>query len=112
MISTYCANHDLPEIATRLKARIYPRLEPGLRRRLARGQTVYFGSLSISQTGIKWKKQAYAWEKVHRIEIKKGYLWIYLVGQHLWQLPISEIPNLELLMDNIKRMHPTIYENP
>jgi hypothetical protein len=76
-LSSYSPNEHLPELVTQIKARLYPILEPELKNMAIQGQTLYFGGLSISRTGIRINNQVFEWEKIGRINISDGVITLF-----------------------------------
>lgn len=103
------AIQNLPELLTILKAKLYPRLLPRLQSNLESGQWLYFGSLAIQQKGIKLlnkhpsnRAQAIPWSQITFVNIESGYMVVELSDRPRLKLPVSKIPNIELLLQLIK----------
>jgi len=103
------AIQDLPELLTLIKARLYPRLLPHLQANLESGQWLYFGPLAIQKEGIQIsgasafdRKRSVDWAQVERINILSGYLVVELSDKTTHKLPVSKIPNIELLLQLIQ----------
>ncbi|RPI27260.1 MAG: hypothetical protein EHM70_18075 [Chloroflexota bacterium] len=109
---------NLPELTTRLKARLYPRLQRRMEARFENNQWIDFGPISIHPKELRIRNKAYPWKQVHKIYIKKGYLLVELeqpvtihrrptASKNLSKpvqilIPVSQIPNLELLLKLIE----------
>ena len=110
----------LPEFVARLKASLYPRLLPNLSANFAAQQWLYFGPLAINCRTLRLPGKQLAWDQVRRLDVQAGYLVVELAGpdipmqtlqnSHMHQapvnshrLPVSKIPNLELLLQIIQQ---------
>jgi hypothetical protein len=101
---------NLPELITRLKARLYPRLQPGLRAAFQSGKPVSFGKVAVQQEGFIYHKTLAGflpartripWDKINRLTVQSGDLVVELEnhkGRRFPRIPVSKIPNLELLL--------------
>ena len=104
------AIQNLPELLTLLKARLYPRLTPNMKANLDRGQWVYFGPIAIRRDGLAFRKrgkysssQVIPWLRLRRLDVISGYLVVELSDQPRRKLPVSQIPNVELLLQFIQQ---------
>ena len=97
-LQNYCPKADLPELMTRIKANLYPQLEPELRKNIRDGKRIYFGTISISKDGLYLNTRHLAWELVDKIDIENGLLCISLLDKSQNRFAIHRIPNLELLL--------------
>ncbi len=103
------AIQDLPELLTILKARLYPRLYPNLLANLQSGQWLHFGPLAIQHKGIKLlnhnlpkQDQPIPWSHVLHVDIDSGFLVVELSDRPGLKVPVSQIPNIELLIQLIQ----------
>jgi hypothetical protein len=103
------AIQDLPELLSILKARLYPRLYPDLQANLHNGQWLHFGPLAIQRKGIKFlnhirfkQEQPIPWSQVTHVDVNSGFLVVELSDQPRLKLPVSQIPNIELLIQLIQ----------
>lgn len=103
------AIQNLPELLSLLKARLYPRLLPHLQANLESGQWLFFGPLAIQKDGLKLtgtgllsRSQSIAWTQVAHIDVSSGYLVVELSDKTSRKLPVSKIPNIELLLQLIR----------
>lgn len=99
---------SLLEMATRLKANLYPRLLPGLHARFQFGQALSFGPISIQLKYLGIRERQIPWEHVGRITVLSGHLIVDTdnnTPDHLkkYRVPIYQIPNLELLFQVLQR---------
>jgi hypothetical protein len=94
---------NFPELLSRIKAKLYPRLFPRLRENYQSGQWLYFGPISIHKQGIKIKGNHYVWASITGINIHSGYLLIDVEGSKSYRFPINDIPNFELLIELINQ---------
>lgn len=105
---------ELPELSACIKERLYAQLKPRLHANLAAGQWLYFGPLSIQAQGIRlprrWPRRSgptIPWKALERITVQSGYLMVEL-NHHarsgrLKPIPVSHIPNLEILLDLLQQ---------
>ena len=103
------AIQNLPELLTLIKARLYPRLLPHLQANLESGQWLYFGPVAIQKEGIRLSneglfdhKRSVEWAQVVRMDVLSGYLVVELSDNTTHKLPVSKIPNIELLLQLIQ----------
>lgn len=103
------AIQNLPELLTLIKARLYPRLLPHLQANLESGQWLYFGPIAIQKEGIQISgkgtfdhPRSVDWSQVVRMNILSGYLVVELSDNTTHKLPVSKIPNIELLLQLIQ----------
>jgi hypothetical protein len=97
---------ELPELVSRVKASLYPVLQPELARMFRSGVPLSFGPVRIDRDGIRLRRRrpfpgtlCVPWRHVKRITIHSGYFLVELGdrrGHH--RLPVSQIPNLEILL--------------
>jgi hypothetical protein len=97
---------ELPELVSRVKASLYPVLQPELARMFRSGVPLFFGPVRIDRDGIRLRRRrlvpgmlSVPWRHVKRITIHSGYFLVELGdrrGHH--RLPVSQIPNLEILL--------------
>jgi hypothetical protein len=92
----------LPELISRIKASLYPRLKPAIYDNFKTGHWVYFGPIAIQQKSLRLNRRAYPISELTSINVRGGFLLIQLSehGQH--RLSISKVPNLELLLQLIQ----------
>jgi hypothetical protein len=102
------AIQDLPELLTVLKAKLYPRLLPNLQANLNGGQWLHFGQLAIQNRGIKLlnhrpkQDQTIPWSHVTHVDVTSGFLVVELCDRPQLKVPVSQIPNIELLIQLIQ----------
>ncbi len=94
---------ELPELLTLLKAKLYPRISPVLQSDFNQGKWLHFGPISIQQNIIQINKKQYAWSDVEHISVNRGKLNIYTNPETKHTLPVSKIPNIELLLQIIQQ---------
>jgi len=102
LLNNFCAHQDMIKIVTYIKAKLYPRLEPELRKHLLAGQEITFGPLRLTHRGIALRRIQYPWAEIKRVTIHQGCLLIYLRQGNPLLLPVAKIPNIELLLSLIK----------
>ncbi len=111
----------LPELVSRLKASLYPRLLPSLKADFGAGKWLYFGPIAISQQGMRFYKNhqralanrsyrsdfknrnIFIWARIKRLTVHSGDLVVELRDQSPKRIPVSRIPNLELLLQIIQQ---------
>jgi hypothetical protein len=98
---------SLPELLTRIKANLYPRLLPGMCKAFQDGKTIYFGPAAIRQEELlleqkDGKKRSIPWSQVQSITVQAGMLVIEIEKEARIRLPVARVPNLELLLQIIQ----------
>lgn len=98
---------NLPELLTRIKANLYPRLLPDMLQAFKEGKRLYFGSLSISPNELRLQARGapprtISWEEIEGISLQAGMLTIKPQNQSPIRLPVARVPNLELLLQIIQ----------
>lgn len=111
----------LPELVSRLKASLYPRLLPSLKADFEAGKWLYFGPIAISHQGMHFYKNhrrtpanrskrlkggnqnVVLWAQIKRLTVHSGDLVVELRDQSPKRIPVSRIPNLELLLQIIQQ---------
>jgi len=91
----------LAECISRIKAKLYPRLLPGLSASFQSGQWIYFGPVAIQAQKLRIHKHEFDWSQVNSIHIESGYMVIEWVNHKQQRIRVSEIPNIELLLQFI-----------
>ncbi len=89
---------SLPELAARLKAKVYPALLPQLRTRFREGEPLHFGPVTLYQDEIQLRNQAISWNQVAHIDIQAGYLMVESEHRKPIRIAAGHIPNIELLI--------------
>lgn len=92
----------LPELISRIKASLYPRLLPHLRVEFDSGSWLNFGPVSIHTTALRLRSRQFPWTAVRRLTVNAGDLVIEFEGKHPERLPASQVPNLELLLQLVQ----------
>lgn len=98
---------NLPELLTRIKANLYPRLLPDMLQAFKEGKRLYFGRLSISPNELRLQAKnrpprTICWEEMEGITLQSGMLMIKPQNQAAIRLPVAQVPNLELLLQIIQ----------
>ncbi len=96
----------LPELVSRIKANLYPGLQVELARMFREGLPLRFGPVRIDRQGLKvrhWRlfpgMFSVPWEHVKRIHVQSGYFLVESIDRRSpYRLPVSKIPNLEILL--------------
>jgi hypothetical protein len=94
---------DLPNLLTHLKSQLYSRISPILQSDFNQGKWLHFGPISIQQNTIQIHKKQYIWSEVEQISVNRGKLIIKANPKSIHSLPVSKIPNIELLLQIIQQ---------
>jgi hypothetical protein len=92
---------NFPELISRIKVNLYPRLLPQLHSEFQSGAWLSFGPVAIQQQGLRWDGQSASWQQVKRIDVREGKLVIEFTDHANKIIPVSRIPNLELVLQLI-----------
>jgi hypothetical protein len=95
----------LAELRTHIERETNLRRLPVLLEALSAGQALTFDQLAVSQAGVTWEGQTWAWEQIFHLEIghtgflRQGQLrWaLVLLGGRQIRFNMDEVPNLALL---------------
>ncbi len=111
----------LPELVSRVKASLYPRLLPRLNESFRAGQWLYFGPLAVQKQSLHIgsrrprtprrpqpsesasPKGSIPWSRVERLTVRSGRLMVELHDHAPYRIPVAKIPNLELLLQIIQQ---------
>lgn len=94
----------LPELVSRIKASLYPRLLPRMQQAFSAGQWLYFGPIAIQREGLRLDRQRFRWEEIDRVAVQAGYLVVELQDRpKKKRVLLSKIPNFELLLQIISQ---------
>lgn len=99
----------LPELVTRVKASLYPRLIPTLEAEFQRGQWLRFGPLVVHQQELRLGRQRVRWQAVERLSVQAGCLVVELknpspgVQRSTLKIPVANVPNFEILLQLIQQ---------
>jgi hypothetical protein len=105
---------NLSELVSRIKANLYPRLMQKYNSAFSAGQVLTFGPVSVQRQELRIQihhrgkySSSIPWDQVRHITVKSGYLVVELIQspdpvQYQRRFPVSQIPNLELLLQIIK----------
>ena len=112
---------NLPELVSRLKAGLYPRLLSGLTSDFESGKWLYFGPIAINKQGMRLRRNRsrnqqpqsersadkkgtfLTWDRIEHLTVHSGELVVELRDQSPNRIPVSRIPNLELLLQIIQQ---------
>ena len=120
------ALEHLPELASHIKASLYPRLLPGLQVALQGGQWLYFGPVAIHREALQLgpahspvlprppaqsrtrplgarRRSNIPWSQIERLSVQSGYLLVEFKNRSSRRFPISSIPNFELLLQLVQQ---------
>lgn len=87
----------IPRLVEIVKSKIYPLLWPKLLADYQSGKEVRFGRISICSKYVNISNHQIFLNSVIRFSVLSGYLIIESKDQYNYKIPISTIPNLELL---------------
>ncbi len=98
---------NLPELLTRLKASVYPRLLEQMSPAFAQGGRLYFGPLSITQSSLQFEigkppARNLPWSQLRSVSVQSGVLVVEPEQGQALKIPAFNIPNLELLLQIIQ----------
>ena len=93
--------HGLAECISRIKAKLYPRLLPGLNASFQSGQWIYFGPIAIQAQKLRIHNKDFYWSQIRTINVESGYMVIEWENQAPQRIRASNIPNIELLLQFI-----------
>ncbi len=93
-------NHirELAELATRVKAKIYPLLLPQLRTRFQQGDPLQFGPVALYQDEIQLRDVSIPWDQVVHINVQAGHLMVESSNRQPVRVKTSDIPNVDILI--------------
>ena len=92
---------NMPELISRLKANLYPRLFPKLLAEFRSGNRLDFGPLEIQSQVLRLENQEIHWQQVKKVDVRDGKLVIEFNDRPVRKLPVGSIPNLELVLQLI-----------
>jgi len=95
------------ELAKAIEQGIFPHLYERAAQQYNLGQTLAFGPVAISKTGIRISKKVYPWTEVQQVTIQRGYLRVSKKGGGWFSgasAAASAIPNLRVLLDMIHQV--------
>jgi hypothetical protein len=90
-----------PELISRIKANLYPRLMPKLQSKYQSGAWLNFGPITIQLQGLRLDGQTVSWQQVKHIDVREGALMIEFIERANRKIPVDQIPNLELVLQLI-----------
>jgi len=102
MIQIHRSIPDQDELASRIKARLYPVLLPEFRNTLEHGGNLYFGQVVLNNQEIQLWGNKIPWEQIAVLNVREGFLVVELKNQMVRKIPIRQIPNVELLLQIIQ----------
>jgi hypothetical protein len=80
-----------------IEAQLYPRMLPELHDSLKKGKPIFFGDLAIDSRGLEIYKRQLSWNQIDHMAVDSGFLVVKSEEFGLIRVPISRIPNLDLL---------------
>jgi hypothetical protein len=99
-----------PELLTQIKAHIYPRLLPELQSNFEGGKWIFFGPVSIHSGALRISDrqstrnaQTIPWKAIKHLSIHSGRLVVEFIDGASRKLPLGTIPNIEILLQIVKK---------
>jgi hypothetical protein len=89
---------NIPHLVKIVKSKIYPLIWPILKSDFRSGRLVHFGRISLDNRDILISRSKIPWPSVYRIGVTAGFLVIELRDDSSHRVPISSLPNPELLL--------------
>lgn len=93
---------NLPELITRIKAKLYPRLFKQIKASFQEGKWLHFGPLALQTQYLGVDDHRYLWSFVNQIAVQSGDLLIKVENNEPFSFPIANIPNIEILIQLIQ----------
>jgi hypothetical protein len=93
---------DVPRLIKIVKSNIYPLIWPQLKSIFRRGGSTEFGRITVSKEQVQISNKVIPWTSVNRVRVDSGFLVVELRRDSNRRVPISNIPNLELLLQVIE----------
>jgi hypothetical protein len=111
---------DVPEMIEKLKEKYYPYLRPRLELQSAGGQPLWFGPLMIQSDALyvprrvanndyyvtlpdQINSRPIPWKDINYLAVQCGLLVVKSSNYGTKHIPVSQIPNLEILLDIIEQ---------
>ena len=89
---------NIPRLVEIVKSKIYPLIWPTLKSIFRSEGSAQFGRLTLTRENLHITKKSFPWESVKGLRVESGFLVVELRDDSDQQVPISDIPNLELLL--------------
>jgi len=89
---------NIPRLVEIVKSKIYPLIWPTLKFSYRTGGTAQFGRLRLTREHLQIAARSIPWESINRLRAVSGFLVVELRDDSDQKVPISDIPNLELLL--------------
>ena len=93
---------ELQELTYQIKEFIYPQLKHALPKNFQRGDWLEFGPIAIQRERLRVRGTEIDWNRINSLSIQAGYLVVELANQPKIQVPVIQIPNIELLLELIR----------
>ena len=97
-LTAWISGKGLVDVVVHIKARTYRRLDEQLRKQVQQGNWAEFGTLALSQSGIRIKGAQHPWQDLNYLRIDNGVLYIELHDGEKYTLGVEKLPNPELFM--------------
>lgn len=89
---------NIPRLVAIMKSNIYPLIWPTLKSLFRSGEAAHFGRLRLTRDYIQIARKRIPWTIVEGLRVDSGFLVVKLRDTTSQFVPISKIPNLELLL--------------
>ena len=111
---------EVPEMIAKIKEKFYPQLKARLEAQSSTGQPLWFGPLMIQSDALvlprrithhdyylylprRLKSRAIPWQDIRYLAVQCGMLVVKSGNYGTKHIPVSQIPNLELLLDFVEQ---------
>jgi hypothetical protein len=94
---------EISSIIENIEANIYPRIAPQIRQDFQSGKRVYFGALVVHLNGFEMNRRIIPWDQISHLSVDGGFLVVKSDQFKPVRIPVSKIPNLDLLFQLIER---------
>jgi len=89
---------NIPRLVEIVKSKTYPLIWLTLKSSYRSGGTAQFGPLTLTREHLQIVKRSIPWEAINKLKTDSGFLVVELRDDPAQKVPISDIPNLELLL--------------
>ena len=89
---------NIAELAGRIKAKLYPRLLPNLRKSLNDGNPLDFGPITLRKDSLLIQDKIIPWDQINDINVQRGRLIVESGTKRPFKIPAGQIINIEILI--------------
>jgi tRNA-binding EMAP/Myf-like protein len=90
---------DVEKLGRAIQKEVTQRLLSQAHDALNAGQTVDFGKVGVSRSGIMISKKTIPWKEIKKVDVSDGFVTISRVGKHLnWVAKVADIPNVYVFL--------------